>query len=431
MKLLYRITLRISLAVLVLLAAWGTFFYYIIIDEINDETDDSLEDYSEFIITRALAGEELPSRDNGTNNSYFLVDVDTQYALSMPAVRYMDEMVYIYSKRETEPARTLKTIFKDREGHYFELTVMIPTIEKHDLQQTILSWIITLYFILLLAIVAVNAFVLRHSLRPLYALLDWLDKLKLGRAIPPIDIDTDITEYRKLAESLLRSAQRNAEVYEQQSLFIGHASHELQTPLAISLNRLEMLANDPGMTEPLLEQTFKIKKSLADISRLNKTLLLLTKIENRQFPDSEEIDVNGLLRPIAADLAEAYEYRNLDIRITEDAYLNIVMNRTLAGVLFGNLLKNACIHSRENGKVAVDIRPHGVTISNSAAAGALNPEYIFRPFYKGTGAEGSSGLGLSLVVSICKFYGMSIAYVYDDGMHRFTVGLPGTSPVSK
>ena len=46
MKLLYRITLRVSVTLLLLFAVWGTVFYFVIIDEINDETDDSLEDYA-------------------------------------------------------------------------------------------------------------------------------------------------------------------------------------------------------------------------------------------------------------------------------------------------------------------------------------------------------------------------------------------------
>ena len=46
---------------------WACLFYTAIINEINDEVDDSLEDYSEMIITRKLAGEPVPERDNGTN----------------------------------------------------------------------------------------------------------------------------------------------------------------------------------------------------------------------------------------------------------------------------------------------------------------------------------------------------------------------------
>ena len=46
MKLIYRIALRLSLVLLPLLALWAVLFYAAMVDEINDEADDALEDYS-------------------------------------------------------------------------------------------------------------------------------------------------------------------------------------------------------------------------------------------------------------------------------------------------------------------------------------------------------------------------------------------------
>ena len=56
MKLISRIALRLSLALLPLMALWGVLFYFTMVDEINDEADDALEDYSELIVKRMLAG---------------------------------------------------------------------------------------------------------------------------------------------------------------------------------------------------------------------------------------------------------------------------------------------------------------------------------------------------------------------------------------
>lgn len=421
MKLLYRITSRISLALLLLFGVWGTVFYYIMVDEINDETDDSLEDYSEYIITRALAGEKLPDKDNGTNNSYYIKEVSPDYATLHPGIQYLDEMVYIHSKRETEPARTLKTIFKDREDRYFELSVSIPTIEKKDLKETILFWIVILYITLLLAIVAVNSWVLRRSMRPLYVLLKWLNTLTLGKDIPPLDNETDTTEFRKLNEAMLRSAQRNAEMYAQQSLFIGHASHELQTPVAICQNRLELLANDPNLTEIQLGEILKTRQTLEHISKLNRTLLLLAKIENGQFSNSCVVNVNDLIEKMSIDFRDIYQHKGIEFSLVTAGTLNISMNESLASVLFSNLVKNAYVHSPKGGKVNVSISSTGIVISNSASEGALNPEYIFQRFYQGRRKENSTGLGLPLVQSICRLYNIEIAYAFKNEMHWFEV----------
>ena len=107
MKLIYYIILRITLALTLILTIWAVFFYVTMIDEVNDEVDDSLEDYSETIIIRALAGEELPSENNGSNNQYYLTEVTKEYAGNRNDIQYKDSMVYIVEKGETEPARIL------------------------------------------------------------------------------------------------------------------------------------------------------------------------------------------------------------------------------------------------------------------------------------------------------------------------------------
>ena len=83
MKLVYRILLHLSWALSLLLAAWAVLFYFTLIDEINDEADDALEDYSELIVKRMLAGRELPKPNNGSNNSYSIVPIGAPEALSL------------------------------------------------------------------------------------------------------------------------------------------------------------------------------------------------------------------------------------------------------------------------------------------------------------------------------------------------------------
>ena len=109
MKLIYYIILRITLALTLILTVWAIFFYVTMIDEVNDEVDDALEDYSETIIIRALAGEELPSKTNGSNNQYYMMEVSKEYAESREDIQYKDSMVYIEEKGETEPALDVTT----------------------------------------------------------------------------------------------------------------------------------------------------------------------------------------------------------------------------------------------------------------------------------------------------------------------------------
>ena len=171
MRLVYRIVLHMSWALSLLLAGWAVLFYLTMIDEINDEVDDSLENYAEMLVTRSLAGRELPAAYSGSNNGYYLHDVSAEYAEGRQHMVFSDEEIFIPEKDEEEPARVLRKIFRDSGGRYKELTVMTPTIEKDDLQEAILWWIVYLYLFLLLAILLVNVLVLHRTLRPLYACL--------------------------------------------------------------------------------------------------------------------------------------------------------------------------------------------------------------------------------------------------------------------
>ena len=76
MKLFYRVLIPLLGGILVVLSGWAFVFYWGMMEEVNDEVDDSWEDYLELIIMRSLAGKELPSNDSGSNNQYFLQEVD-------------------------------------------------------------------------------------------------------------------------------------------------------------------------------------------------------------------------------------------------------------------------------------------------------------------------------------------------------------------
>lgn len=421
MKLIYRIIIRLSLVLTLVLGVWAVFFYIAMMDEVNDEVDDSLEDYSEAIIIRALAGEELPSANSGSNNQYFLVEVTKDYADNHEEIMYKDSMVYIMEKRETEPARILTTIFKDDANRYYELTVSTPSIEKDDLKDAIRNWMIFLYVALLLVIITVNVWVFQRNMRPLYVLLHWLDGYRIGNKNEPLKNDTQVTEFRKLNDAAIRQAERSEQLFEQQKQFIGNASHEMQTPLAICRNRLEMMMEDESLTESQMEELMKTHQTLEHITKLNKSLLLLSKIDNGQFTESKELDLNALLKQYLDDYKEVYAYRNIRTEVIENGVFCVRMNDSLAAMLITNLLKNAFVHNVDGGHIRIEITTRHFTFRNTGAAQPLNEARVFERFYQGSKKEGSTGLGLAIVDSICRLQNIGLRYYFENGEHCFEI----------
>ena len=421
MKLFYRVLMHLLVGIVVILVGWAVVFYMGIMEEINDEVDDSLEDYTELIITRSLAGKELPAHDSGSNNQYYLREVEPSYALSRPAIFYRDSMVYISEKKETEPARILTTLFKDKEGTYFEVAVYTPTIEKKDLRQAIFQLLVGLFVSLLVAILLINIWVFRRSMRPFYRLVDWLDHSRLGKKNVPLENPTHTTEFRKLNEAVMRYATHSEEVFEQQKQFIGNASHELQTPLAICQNRLEMLMEDETLSELQMEEILKTYQTLEYVSKLNKSLLLLSKIDSSQFVETSEVCINEVLHRYVDDYCEVYDYRGIRLTVEEKGEFRIRMNETLAVVLVTNLLKNAFVHNIDKGEIRIVITSSGIRFGNTGNGEPLDGKRIFERFYQGKKKEGSTGLGLAIVDAVCRQYQLRVSYSAVDGMHCFEV----------
>ena len=421
MKLFYRVLAHLLTGIFVILLGWAIVFYWGIMEEINDEVDDSLEDYSELVIIRSLAGKELPAHDNGSNNQYFLKEVDASYALSKEAICYRDSMIYIAEKGETEPARILTTIFKDKDERYYELSVYTPTIEKRDLKEAIFQLLIGLFVVLLITILVINVWVFHQSMKPFYILLDWLEKFRLGKKNDVLDNPTHTTEFRKLNEAVSRFASHSEEMFEQQKQFIGNASHEIQTPLAICQNRLEMLMEDETLSEQQMGEIAKTCQTLEYVSKLNKSLLLLSKIDNSQFASVEKVCLNEILYRYLVDYQEVYDYKGIALDVHEKNTFNITMNGTLAVVLITNLLKNAFVHNIYKGKIQIEITSSNIRFGNTGKDEHLDEKHIFERFYQGSKKEGSTGLGLAIVDAICRQSQLSIQYQFVKGWHWFDI----------
>ena len=417
MKLITRITLRLAIVLLPIMVIWGMVFYYSMVTEINDETDDTLEEYAEMLVRRTLAGKELPMPGNGSNNTYSIEPLpnDANYKTTFS---FKDRKVYIHEEKETEPARELTMIFFDKENNAYRLVVSTPTFEREDLLQTIFIYIVVLYVALMLTILTATTLIFHYSMKPLYALLRWLDRYHPGKGTTDLPIEEDIIEFKKLTRAAYNTIERAESHMERQKQFIGNASHELQTPLAILGTRIEWLIDNTQLTEEQFAELSKMRQSLHRMNRLNRTLLLLSKIENNQFPEKTEIDLVEIINNEIGIYSDIYgDSIKCNTRLPERFIVN--MNESLATTMITNLIKNAFLHANEEGTVDISIKKGVLIIANNGNE-ALDGSRLFDRFYT-NGKKGSTGLGLALVKSIADSYGFKVEYSFKEGKHCFAV----------
>ena len=423
MRLVYKIILTFMIPLILTLGVWGWFSYRTMADKINKDTDLILKDYSDDIISRLLNGRELPERFNGAYNTYYIEDVTPEYAATHPGVYYGEAEAFLKSQEDFASSRIRRQIFLDGEGRWRQITVSLPTFEQETLVEHVLWWTILLFFCLMIAVLVIGLLVLNYNMRPLNVLLKWIDEYEPGNFNGPCPSDTDIIEFRKLADAVNDAVYRFEHEYEERKIFIGNASHELQTPLAACSNRIEIMLDRTDLNADIAEELVKLHRSLQHLIRLNKTLLLLSRIENGQFPDVTDVDFSQLVADAVELNEEVYSHKSLDVDVKENGRFVCSINEQMASVLVNNLVKNAFVYTAPGGKLKMTVDVDGFMVANTGEA-PLDPDGLFRRFYQPSGRrEGSTGLGLALAHSVCVRNGLEISYDFREKMHIFSIKL--------
>ena len=419
MKLLSYTYRKLALLLFLLMAVWGVLFYYAIIDEVVDETDDTLENYGEILMESALHDPSILETEGSLMSFYKFTPISEEEGRHYRQVFY-DATVYIELEDEDEPVRVMCTAFRMPDGQYYELKLMISILERDDMVEAMLWYLGALFLLFLICTSIGIQLVLKGVFRPLHRLLDWLHCIQPGKEVPPLDNPTKIREFRQLSDAALDMGNRSYKAYEEQKQFIENASHELQTPLAIVRGKVELLAESEGMTEQQMEQLDEIYATLGRAVKLNKSLLLLSRIENGQYTEMEDVSVDEILDELLPDLMDIYEHKQVRlIRKREEQPFIIRCNHSLAQILVSNLVKNSLLHNREGGELQVLTTLTSLVIKNTGDV-PLDGEKLFRRFYHGMdGKKDSTGLGLAIARSIALSSSLKLTYEWQDGMHTF------------
>ncbi len=414
MKLLNYTSKKLSILLLLVIGIWATLFYFKIIDEITDETDDMLESYREIIIKNILENPELLTvKNNNIFDRYKIRPLNNDEVKSYRE-KWFDIEEHFEIDDENIPMRVFQSAFRASDGRFYELEVKTSTLERDDMIEAILIYMLLLYFGLLLCVMIGNRIILKRSFAPLEKLVTWLKEVTAGKPIPPLDNDTDISEFKELGEAALEMSQRNAKAYESQKQFIENAAHELQTPLSVAMTKLELMTAGESLSETQLSEIDAIQRSLNRAIKLNKSLLLQARIENKQYLEVKNVDIKGLIEKTVSDLSDVFENKKLNLSFNAKGDCNISMNESLAQILVGNLLKNAFAHSPKNGDIDIELNSDLLIIKNTGDR-ALDTTKIFNRFYRNRDNQNdeSSGLGLAIAKSIADNSRFHLTYHYE------------------
>lgn len=406
---------------LVVISIWAVIFYIRMIDEIRDSLDDGLENDKMLVIQKVAHDHATISRAGFNEHNYSIKQISKQFAKGIKD-DYRDTMMYTLNEKDLEPFRVLTTAFENNNS-YYELKVVASTLEQDDLVRSLLYSLLGLYAAILISILVINNVLLRKIWIPFYQLLARLKIFRLDQHLKIETTKTDIKEFEELNLAVSALVEQSVKVYGSQKQFIENAAHELQTPLAISLNRLELMAEDNTLSQANMESIDKVITTLQRLARLNRSLLMISKIENKQYGAVEEVMINDLLKTLLNEYQDFAEVRQVSLSVEELSILKVIMNKDLAAILISNLLKNAINHNSQNGIVKISVFENTITFTNTGKPVPLDAKQIFERFRKDSNATNSTGLGLAIVQSITTLYGFDLYYSYTDDKHQFKLNL--------
>ena len=415
MKLLTRTIIYYALMSVPLLLIAGIAFYFIITSEINKSMDESL------LNTKKQIENYLNAKQDTSN--YAAPDGDSfmRFTSGPPDtnINFKDTLIFDPTEEEYLPYRILNAEVPFKKGHY-QIKIRKASIETEDLIDGIVISIFIVFVILFVGLVALSWWINKRLWKPFYDTLTYLSHYKIGTKNTFHFESTAITEFNSLNLSLDKMLERIGRDYQKQKEFTENAAHEMQTPVAVMQSKIDLLIQSKNLKEEEMYLIDQLGNALQKLSHLNRSLLLLSKIENKQFGELENVSIQEILNNSLSLYETGIVLKGISVDKNYIANPVVPINRGLCEILINNLVQNAVRHNIQGGSIQIRVEDTKLVIENTGQT-IENPSIIFERFSRSNQSINSIGLGLAIVREIANVSGMSIMYHFQNDKNCFTL----------
>ena len=195
--------------------------------------------------------------------------------------------------------------------------------------------------------------------------------------------------------------------------FFANASHELKSPLTSIIGYQQLIQQGILTTnEEIQDATLRTIKEAQRMNKLIIEMLDLSRLENNVQTILEKVNISKVINDCLVELQPSIERRNIELNVKLDD-VTIEASQSDLYKLIKNIIDNAIVYNKENGKLKIELKKNELTISDTGVGISQEDlEHIFDRFYrvdKARSKESSgTGLGLSIVKHICLLYGYEI-----------------------
>ena len=413
MKLLTKFN-RVNIAVtVVILLVTGIVYYFTIRSILTNQVDKDLELEESEIFSAVQQNHTLPEIYKSNHQQI----VFTPMGQALVPRRFVDTTYKDPDDKEWEAGRGLiSSTYVNGQNH--QIFVVQSKVETEDLIQIIFYITIGVIIILLVALILLNRIILRRLWQPFYAMLS---QLKMFSPVlhPQVNsIPSNIEEFNELDRAVVAMAARVKLDYENLKAFTENASHELMTPISVINSKLDTLIQTGDFSNAQSNLLTDIYGTVARLTRLNKSMLLLAKIENGLIHDEQDISITALIEECLYLHEELIQQKNLTVH-SHIIDQPLFASKLLMEILVSNLISNAVKHNTAGGEIFIDVDAEGLRITSTGNQ-RVDFDTVLKRFQKSDHSDGI-GLGLTLCKQICDNYNFKFNYAHTSMGNVFSV----------
>lgn len=417
MRLLLKATLFYLVITMIVFGIGGVMTFDIFQKQVEQETDRYLVSRL-WSLENSIKNGESPS--SFISNNLSIKEISSSYEESK--YFFGDTLADHPSPRidELEPHRKLSTIRKINDKTY-KVEIFDVIVESDDIFAGVFKSQTRLFVILGAALVIFSFLVSTWLFRPFNVTLNAIKNFRLND-IKTLDLGkTNTKEFRELNGILSDMIEKSQNDYRNLKEFSENASHEMQTPLAVAKGKIELLLQSKNLDEEQLQLINSSYEAIDHLSKMSKSLSLLTKIENNEFTDLQEIDLSEKIKASIYDFQELLELKEITIDYQIDDNIKVKSDPVLLQILTINLFQNAIRHNVPHGNIHISLNKKSLIVSNTGKTLTGSTESLFKRFKKDNQSSETIGLGLAIAKKICDVNNFKISYTYGDSQHLIEV----------
>lgn len=417
MKLISKFILIYLVVTVIVLGIGGYISYFVIKGELDNELKWRFLDRVDRVTYLMERGKDFSTKAGDQEDRNLRVSQLPNRV--EPNVEIRDTLVWNDRLQQEEP--NLKLIaHRNVGGDSYRIAIHGALVETDDITEAITEILLWILGMQVIGAIGVGFIVSNRLFKPFRETLDRIKNFKLQNKKPIEAEKTNVKEFDDLNLFVEEMTRKAVSDYINLKEFAENASHELQTPLSIVKGKLELLT-ETDLSQEQYQYVESSQRSIKKLSRLSESLALLTKIENHEFTETEEVNLTKLIKESTESFEEFIQLNGLDVETDLEQNVSVQMHPLLADILWTNLFQNAIKHNIDGGEIKIVLTKEKLKISNTGNALESDPEKLFGRFKKADTTTNSIGLGLSIVKRIIDQNGYSISYEFEDGWHHVEV----------